>query len=109
MNNFYRLLSVSFFFLLIMQHNVTACGFDFVGSCASAVRFTANGAPKDYFVTTCAYGNALTGSIGTGLTTLQLSATSTTTWESCTNILTESNAYYRVYANATNKGAFQKA
>ena len=109
MINIYRLTSVSLLFMLLSYQNVTACGFDFVGSCASAVRFTANGAPKDYFVTTCAYGNSFAGnSIGTNLTALQLSSTTTVTWESCTNILQESNAFIRVFSNAANKGAFLK-
>jgi hypothetical protein len=109
MNNLYRSLPWGVLFTVFFYQNAHACGFDFVGSCASAVRFTANGASKDYFVTTCAYGNSFTGnSIGTNLTTLQLSSTTTVTWESCTNILQESNAFIRVFNNPSNKGAFQK-
>ena len=94
--------------IVFINPNIRACGFDFVGSCATAVRFTANNVPKDYFVTTCAYGNALTSNIGTNLTTLQLSTATTVSWESCTNILQESAIYYRVYKDPLSKGAFQK-
>ena len=87
---------------------ILACGFDFVGSCATAVRFTANNVPKDYFASTCAYGNALSSSIGTNLTTLQLSTATTVSWESCTNFLQESAVFYRIYNDPLNKGGFLK-
>ncbi len=87
---------------------IQACGFDYVGSCATAVRFTANNVSKDYFVSTCAYGNALSSNIGTNLTTLQLATATTVSWESCTNILQESAVFYRIYNDPLNKGGFLK-
>ncbi len=87
---------------------IQACGFDYVGSCATAVRFTANNLPTDYFASPCAYGNALSSSIGTNLTTLKLTTATTVSWESCTNILQESAIFYRIYNDPLNKGGFLK-
>jgi SprB repeat len=108
-----RLLKQTFFcvfsFLVLSAPKIYACGFDYVGSCATAVRFTANNVPKDYFASTCAYGNALSSSIGTNLTTLQLTTATTVSWESCTNILQESAVFYRIYNDPLSKGGFLKS
>ncbi len=93
---------------ILFTPKVLACGFDYVGSCATAVRFTANNVHKDYFASTCAYGTALGSSIGTNLTTLQLSTATTVSWESCTNMLQESAIFYRIFNDPLNKGGFQK-
>jgi hypothetical protein len=94
--------------LLSPFQSLQACGFDFVGSCGSAVRFTANNVATDYFVTPCAYGTQLTPSIGTNLTSLQLTSATTVSWESCTNVLKETAIFYRAYNNPLSKGTFQK-
>ncbi|MBL7817476.1 MAG: HYR domain-containing protein [Saprospiraceae bacterium] len=101
-----RLFVIAFF--LLPFHILQACGFDFVGSCATAVKFTVNNAPSGYFVTTCAYGNSLPSTLGTNLTTLQLSTATTVSWESCTNMMKETAIYYRVFNNPLSKGTFQK-
>jgi GEVED domain/HYR domain/SprB repeat len=104
-----QLITLTAFFVfnfISIQKNL-ACGFDYVGSCATSIRFSINTLPKDYFASTCAYGNAYGGSLGTGLTNLQITNASTVTWESCTNTVLKSNMFYRVYKDATAKGSFQ--
>jgi GEVED domain/HYR domain/SprB repeat/Domain of unknown function DUF11 len=101
---------VSLFVLMLSPFNKNyACGFDYVGSCGNFVRFNANNILKEYTGTACGYGTPLQGSsIGTGLTTLKISSVTSVSWESCTNMLKESNVYYRVFSSATNKGLFTK-
>ena len=107
--NLYILLVNSLLLTLLSPTKTIACGFDFVGSCATSARFSANGVSTDYFVSTCAYGNVFAGAnIGTNLTTLQITSANTTNWESCTNITKETAFYYRVFSDPLSKGGFLK-
>ena len=101
---------LTFVFLLsiFFHEKNSACGFDFVGDCATSIRFSANTTSKEYLVTQCPYGNMYGSSLGTGLTNLQLTSASTMSWESCTNVLVESAVFYRVYKDPLSKGGFQK-
>ena len=109
MNQSYRLSINILLILAFTCPKVMACGFDFVGSCATTARLSANGVATDYFVSNCPYSNQLIGAnLGTNLTTLQLTSATTITWESCTNMLKATAVYYRVYKDPLSKGTFTK-
>lgn len=100
---------VLLFFLLGINNTISlACGFDFVGDCATSAQFSINGVNSEYLISNCPYGNSLSGNLGTNLTELKLTYASTRTWESCTNNVMQGAFWYRIYNNAAAKGNFQK-
>ncbi len=107
--NLYSQLALLMLATLFLTPKALACGYDFVGSCATTARFSVNGTQNEYFVAPCSYGLAYPTSFGTNITALQLTGGTTRTWESCLNIVKQSAIFYRVYRESNNKGAFLKA
>ena len=83
-----------------------ACGYDFVGQCATEAKFSVNTAQTNYLNPDCTYGSPLTPNFGSNITELKLIAGKTFTWESCTNNVIQSVILYRIYQNPSNKGSF---
>ena len=81
-----------------------ACGYDFVGQCATEAKFSVNTAQTNYLNPDCTYGSPLTPNFGSNITELKLTAGKTFTWESCTNNVIQSAILYRIYQNPSNKG-----
>jgi hypothetical protein len=107
--NLYSQLALFVLAALFVTPKALACGYDFVGSCATNARFSVNGTPNEYFVSPCSYGVAYPTSLGSNITALQLTSGTTRTWESCLNNVKESAIFYRVFKDANNKGAFLRA
>jgi hypothetical protein len=108
-SNLYSQLALFVLATLCLTPKALACGYDFVGSCATSARFSVNDIQNEYLVRPCSYGLNFPSTFGTNITALQLTGGSTRTWESCLNNVKESAIYYRVYREANNKGTFQKA
>jgi GEVED domain/HYR domain/SprB repeat/Secretion system C-terminal sorting domain len=95
-------------FGFIISPKLHACGFDFVGDCATSSRFSVNGTTSEYLVSKCPYGSSLTANFGSNITDFKLIFASTQTWESCTNKVIQSSILYRIFTNSSNKGSFQR-
>ena len=93
---------------LSIQASVFACGFNFVSDGSAKIRLVKNTATADYFVSYASFGASLNNAnLGTGLTTLALTYGEGRTWESCSNMVLETNVMYRIYTNPLDKGTFQ--
>jgi GEVED domain/HYR domain/Secretion system C-terminal sorting domain/SprB repeat len=106
-----KLYTLSFLFIVFLGLKIpqtSACGFDFTGSCATTARFSANNIATEYTISACGFAPFPT-SLGTGITSLQLTEASTRTWESCSNNVLKAAIFYRIYKDSSNKGAFIKA
>ncbi len=95
-------------FGFLISPKLHACGFDFVGDCATVSRFSVNGTTSEYLLSKCPYGSSLTANFGSNITDFKLTYASTQTWESCTNKAIQSSILYRIFTNANNKGSFQR-
>lgn len=102
------LLTITLLFFGLEASEVFACGFDYVGDCATSAKFSVNGSTSEFLFSRCPYGTAFGGNLGSNVTDLKLTNAITRTWESCTNNVMQSSILYRIYTDANNKGSFQR-
>ncbi|MFN0214957.1 MAG: T9SS type A sorting domain-containing protein [Saprospiraceae bacterium] len=93
--------------LLFSAQKTTACGYDWVGECSSAVHLRINGTLDSFDIADCPSGIRFNGlHLGT-LQSLALANAKTITWESCINNVSAVNLQYRVYEQGGAVGNFQ--
>lgn len=93
-----RQTSVTIFFLCCFHLSTAfACGYSFVGSCASAIALTINGTRDSFQLSPCEFEPPMDGLNLGAISNLRLTGANTTTWESCINNVTGAFMYYRVY------------
>lgn len=94
----FRQTSVTLLFLCCLHLSTAfACGYSFVGSCASAISLSINGTRDSFQLSPCEFEPPMDGLNLGSIYALHLSGANTTTWESCTNNVTAAHLYYRVY------------
>ena len=86
---FIRQTSVTLFFICVVGLSAAvACGYSFVGSCASAISLSINGTRDSFQLSPCEFEPPMDGLNLGSIYALHLSGANTTTWESCTNNVT---------------------
>ena len=92
--------------LLVAHTNIAACGYDFIGGCATHIRLKINGTEGNFAVSECVSEPAFQGLQLGNLRTLVLSGGSMITWESCINNITSGAIYYRIYPSSQSGGTW---
>ncbi len=107
MRNFYSAFLILNAFLLLSAEKITACGYDWVGECASSVHLRINGTLDSFAIADCPSGIRYNGlHLGT-LQNLSLANAKAITWESCFNNVSAVALKYRVYEQGGGAGGFQ--
>ncbi len=98
-----------YFFLLLLclgQVRLVACGYDFVGSCATHISLSINGTTGRFAIEPCNSETQFQSlQLGT-IRTLAIAGAEVITWESCINNVAASSVYYRVYPVAQAGGTW---
>lgn len=99
------LLLYALFFAVLPK--TSACGYDWVGDCSSALHLRINGTLDSFDIADCPSGIRYEGlHLGT-LKSLSLANAKAITWESCFNNVTGVDLKYRLYEQGGGVGAFQ--
>ncbi len=104
-----KIMKYFYFFLLLLcfgQVQLIACGYDFVGGCATHISLGINGTTGRFAIEPCNSETQVQGlQLGT-VRTLSITGAEVITWESCINNVTSAAVYYRVYPAAQAGGAW---
>ena len=103
---YYNLFFFNVLFLFSAQ-KTAACGYDWVGDCASAVHLRINGTLDSFIIADCPSGIRFDGlHIGT-IQNLSLANARAITWESCINNVSGVGLKYRVYEQGGGGGNYK--
>lgn len=99
------LLVFNILFLTAIQ-KTTACGYDWVGDCSSAVHLRINGSLDSFAIADCPSGIRFNNLYLGTLQSLSLANAKAINWESCINNVTGVSLKYRVYEQGGGVGNF---
>lgn len=103
----HRIILLACFFFTCFPDIAKACGFDWVGECASSVHLRINGTTDSFIIADCPSGIRFDGLNLGVLRTLSLANAHAITWESCQNNVSAVALRFRVYEQGGAGGNFQ--
>lgn len=102
----YSILLVFNILFLTATQKTTACGYDWVGDCSSAVHLRINGSLDSFAIADCPSGIRFNNLYLGTLQSLSLANAKAINWESCINNVTGVSLKYRVYEQGGGAGNF---
>jgi len=99
------ILSLNILFFVATQRT-TACGYDWVGDCSSAVQLRINGTLDSFSIADCPSGIRFNSLYLGTIQSLSLANAKAINWESCFNNVTGVSLKYRVYEQGGGAGNF---
>jgi hypothetical protein len=101
--------AIAFFFSFLFFASIptsSACGYDWIGECSSAIHLRINGTLDSFDIAECPAGIRFDGlHLGT-LQNLALANAKAVTWESCQNNVSAVGLKYRLYEQGGGVWAF---